>query len=87
MLDHGCIAKGKKEGAVNCNFTVGVSYNCGLVLCEQYFGAMTGAKMGDIVDNSFEQAFQKSGNSKRRLFMIDRCPRQNSKTALKAIKK
>ena len=33
-LGHGCIAKGKKEGAVNRNFMVGVSYNCGVVLCE-----------------------------------------------------
>ena len=61
-LDHGCPAKGKKEGAVNCDFMVGV------VLCEQYFGVMTIAKMFGIVDNSFEQVFQKSVNSKRRLF-------------------
>ena len=66
---------------------VGVSYNSGVVLCEQYFEAMTGAKMADIADDSFEQAFQKSGNSKRRLFLMDGCPHQNSKTALKGIKK
>ena len=86
-LDHGCTAKSKKEEAVKCNFMVDVSYNCGVVLCEQCFGAMTGAKMADIVDSSFEQAFQKKGNSKRRLFLIDGCPCQNSKTALKVIKK
>ena len=86
-LDHGRTAKGKKEGAVNYNFMVGISYNCGVILCEQWFGAMTGAKMADIVDNSFEQAFQKSGDSKRRLFLMDGCLCQNSKTALKAIKK
>ena len=87
VLDHGCTAKSKKEEAVKCDFMADVSYNCGVVLCEQCFGAMTGAKMADIVDSSFEQAFQKKGNSKRRLFLIDRCPRQNSKTALKVIKK
>ena len=48
---------------------------------------MAGVKMADIADNSFEQAFQKSGDSKRRLFLIDGYPCQNSKTALKAIKK
>ena len=43
--------------------------------------------MANIADNSFEQAFQKSGDSKTRLFLIDGCPCQNSKTALKAIRK
>ena len=62
-LDHGCTTKGKKERPVNCNFMVGISYNCGEVQREQYCGAMTGTKMADIVDNSFEQVFQRSGNS------------------------
>ena len=34
---------------------VGASYNYGVVLCEQYFGTMTGTKMVDNVDISFEQ--------------------------------
>ena len=66
-VDHGCTTKGKKERSVNCNFMVGISYNCGEVQHEQYFGAMTGTKMADIVDNSFDQVFQKSGNSERRI--------------------
>ena len=45
-LKHRCTAKGKKEGAVNCNFIVGISYDKGVVLCEQYFGAITDKKNG-----------------------------------------
>ena len=33
-LEIGCTAKGKKEGSVNSNFMVGISYNGGVVLCE-----------------------------------------------------
>lgn len=42
--------------------------NCGVVLWEQYFWVMEGAKLANIVHNSFEQALQKSVESKRMLF-------------------
>ena len=44
---------GSKEGAVNCNIMVAMSYNKGIVLCEQYQGAINGDKMVEIVNNSF----------------------------------
>ena len=54
-------SKGKKEGVVNSNFMVGISYNSGVVLCEKYLGSITGAKYAQIAAvSSFPQAFQKS---------------------------
>lgn len=81
----GCTAKGSKEGKVNCNFMVAISYNKGVVLCEQYDGSITGAKMAEIVKSSFPQAFKDSINPKAKRILMDGCPRQNSKIALKAI--
>ncbi len=80
-LKTGCTAKGKKEGAINCNFMVGISYNRGVVLCEQYAGSINGEKMANIVRSSFPQAFEKSIDPRSKRFLQDGCPRQNSKTA------
>ena len=35
-LSYGCIAKGSKVGTQNATFMVGMSYDKGIVLCEQY---------------------------------------------------
>eukprot|EP00794_Sanderia_malayensis_P001028 gene1028-biopygen266 len=80
-LKIGCTSKGRKEGAVTCNFMVGISYDAGVVLCEQYYGPINGDKMAGIVHSSFQQAFEKSINPKGRRFLQDGCPRQNSRTA------
>ena len=82
-----CTAKGMKKVATNANFMVGMSYDHGVVLCEQYFGSMTGAKMAEIVQESFPDAFQKSIDPKGKRFLMDGCPRQNSKVSLDAIHK
>ncbi len=84
-LKVGCTSKGKKEGTVNSNFMVGISYNRGVVLCQQYFGAINGEKMADIVKSSFPESFQKSIDPKGKRFLQDGCPRQNSKAARKAV--
>jgi len=47
-LDYRCVAKESKEGTRNVNFMVGISYSKGVVLCEQYFGSITGQKFVDI---------------------------------------
>ena len=36
--EEGCTAKERKEGAVNSNFIIGISYHCGILLGELYFG-------------------------------------------------
>ena len=83
-LSLGCTSKGRKEGTVNCNFMVGISYNHGVVLCEQYSGAINGEKMAEIVYSSFNNAFEKSIDPRGRRFLQDGCPRQNSKAAREA---
>ena len=84
-LSYGCTAKGKKEGSINSNFIVVISFSKGLDLWEQYFGPITGTKFADIVDSSFHSAFDNSINPALQRFLMDGCPRQNSRTALRAI--
>ena len=82
-----CTSKRKKEGCTNANFMVAISYGKGAVLCEQYDGPITGEKFAAIVKSSFEKVFENSSNPKARRFLIDGCPRQNSKIAMNAINK
>ena len=77
-------AKGKKEGSTNINFMVGISFDKGVVLCEQYKGAINGDKMVKIVESSFEDAFDKSIAPRAKRFLTDRCPRQTCKKAMQA---
>ena len=81
----GCVAKGKKEGATNANFMIAISHGKGVVLCRQYFGTITGLKFAEIVKKDFPKAFRNS--SKTKMFLMDGCPRQNSKVAMDAIDK
>jgi len=84
-LRQGCTAKGSKEGAVNCNFMVAISYNKGVVLCDEFEGAISGDKMVDIVKRTLPEAFERSINPQAKRLLMDGCPRQNCKKALKAI--
>ena len=77
-------AKGRKEGAVNANFMVGISYDKGVVLCEQFKGPINGEKMVEMVESSFENAFEKSIAPRDKRFLTDGCPRQNCKKAREA---
>ena len=86
-LKFNCTAKGKKEGGINVNFMVAISYGKGVVLCEQYDGTITGKKNAAIVKSSFPKAFKKSSNPKGKRFLMDGCPRQNSKMARRSIQK
>ena len=83
-LQYGCTAKGQKEGVTNCNFMVGISFNRGVVLCEQYFGPITAEKMTAIVKKSFSDAFDNSVNPEIKRFLMDGCPRQNARKVMKA---
>ena len=80
-LSYGCTAKGKKEGSINSNFIVGISFSKGVVLCKQYFGPIIATKFADIVDSSFHSTFENSINPVPKRDLIDGCPRQNSRTA------
>ena len=53
---------------MNSNFMIGISFSKGAVLCEQYFGLITGNKFADIVDSSFDSAFENSINPVLRRF-------------------
>ena len=83
-LEFGCTAKGRKEGQVNINFMVAIAHNKGVVLCQRYDRAITAQKMADLVDQHFERAFEKSADPRGRRFLMDNCPEQNSRTALRA---
>lgn len=76
--------KGKKEGVVNTNFMVAISYNKGVVLCSHYEGQITGSKMANIVLEDFEEALASSNGPKVKRFLMDGCPRQSSKVAFRA---
>ena len=82
-----CMAKGKKEGSTNVNFMVGIAHNKGVVLCEQWDGRITGEKFAAIVRRCFRKALRNSANPKGKLILMDRCPRQNSRAAMRAINK
>ena len=69
------------------NLKEGISHDRGTVICEQYFGSITGDKFAAIVTHSFPKAFQSSKNPKGKLFLMDGCPRQNPAKALRAILK
>ena len=77
-----CTAKGKKEGGINVNFMVAISYGKGVVLCEQWGGPINGDKFAAIVRCCFKKAFRNSANPKAKRVLMDGCPHQNSKTAM-----
>lgn len=85
-LNYGCVAKGSKEGTRNATFMVGMCYDKGIVLCEQYWGPITGETFADIVETAFPLALESSINPVARRILMDGCPRQNSKAGLEAIR-
>ena len=84
-LSINCVAKGKKEGVRNANFMIAISHGKGVVMCTQYHGRINGEKFARIVKSEFPTAF--SISEKTRTFLMDGCPRQNSKVAKAAIER
>ena len=80
----GFTAKDKKEGSFNANFVVAIAYNSGVVLCEQHEGAISGEKFANIVRSGFPEAFILISDSVCKRFLMDGCPRQNSKKGRRA---
>jgi len=79
-LSYGCTAKGKKEGEKKARFMVAISYERGVVLCEQY-DSMSGAKFAKMMDTCLPQAFNSSINPHDMRFVQDGDPCQNSAAA------
>lgn len=82
----GCTAKGSKEGTKKANFMVAISYQRGVVLCEQY-NKMSGTFFTKLADQTFDQAFNLSINPYDRFFVQDGDPSQNSKKANEVFEK
>ena len=78
-------AKGKKVGnnGLGAKFFVAISYNKGVVLCEQWDSneKFNGANYNKFIKEKWEEALRKSNNSKNKLVLQDGCPVQNSKKA------
>lgn len=83
-----CAAKGNKVGSGGrvAHFMVAISYNKGVIMCEQY-DKMNGPYFADFVKRNFRQMFNDSINPNSRLFVQDGDPSQNSKAATKEIEK
>jgi len=75
----------QKAGVTNLNFMVAISYGRGVVLCERYYGNITGEKFAKIVKEKFPEAFANSANPRGKRVLQDNYPKQNSAAAKKAI--
>ena len=84
-LSYACVAKGSREGTWNATIVVDMSYGKGIVLCEQFWGSINGAKFKQIVKSAIPLALDKRINPVERRMLMDECPRQNSKVAKKTM--
>jgi len=82
-----CTSKGKKTGTggKTAAFMVGIAYDAGVVLCEQYHDRLNGKKFGDLARRHFPGAFE-NFHTDSKVFLQDGCPIQNSAEAKKAFK-
>ena len=76
-LDYQCTTKGQKEGTKQARFMVAISYDRGVVMCEQYT-SMTGEICAKMMDSCLPQAFALSINPDDKRFVQDGDPCQNS---------
>jgi len=53
------------------------------VLCERYYGNITGEKFAKIVKEKFPESFANSANPREKRVLQDNCPKQNSAAAKK----
>lgn len=84
-LTYGCTAKGKKEGSTQVKFMVAISYQQGVVLCEEYENRLCGRGFASMVRKKFPLAFTLSINPKSKRVLQDGCPVQNSKRGKRAL--
>ena len=86
-LKFGLTAKGNHEGngGKQAHFMVAISYNRGVVLCEQYMGRLNGEFFADFIRSEFPAVFENCVNPKGKLFLQDGDPSQNSGKAKDAM--
>ena len=84
-----CTAKGSHTGSGGriAHFIVAISFNKGVILCEQYFGKISGEMFADFIHKHFKEAFKKSNNPKDKLFLQDGDTSQNSRKVNNAMYK
>lgn len=82
-LQRGCTAKGSKAGYNGrvANFFVAISYNKGVISCEQYVEKLTGNMFSKFIEDHFGDMFTECHNPESVMFLQDGDPRQNSKVA------
>ena len=85
-LDAGCTAKGAKVGSGGkvLRLMVAISYNEGVVICEQY-EHMNGPYFANFIRTHFEAMFSRADKSGSRIFIQDGDPSQNSALATNAM--
>ena len=81
-LDYGCTAKGKKEGSGGkmVKLIVAISYNKGVIECEQY-EKMSGEFFKSYITRKFPALFKLAGKPHSKLWIQDGDPCQNSYAA------
>ena len=86
-LDPLCTAKGSYTGSSEriAHFIVALSFNKGVILCEQYFGKISVEMFADFIHKHFKEAFEKSNGPKDKLFLQDGDSSQNSREANNAM--
>ena len=86
-LEPGCTSKGSKScsGGKQVKLIVGLSYNVGVVLCQQY-DHLDGMFFASFVEKHFKQTFLNARKGNTRLWLQDGDPSQNSAVAYKAMK-
>ena len=72
-------SKGSHEGISGgrtAHFIVGIAFNKGVILAEQYEGNLNGQKFADFVREQFPTLFENSSNKNGKLFLQDGDPSQ-----------
>ena len=84
-----CTAKHSHTGSGGriLHFIVAISFNKGIILCEQYFGKISGEMPADFIQKHLKETFEKSNNPSDKLFLQDGDPSQNSRKANNAMYK
>lgn len=87
-LSQYCTAKRSKVGSGGkvVKFLVAISYDGGVILCQDY-EHMTGKFFACFIENNFAQMFIASKKANRRLFIQDNDPSQNSGVANSALQR
>ena len=84
-----CTAKGKKEGVGGkvARFFVAIAHGAGVVHVEHFPEHVNGENFSKFIRQKFKTIFSKCGTKRKRLFLQDGDPSQNSAAAVKAMTK